>query len=65
MKSPFATIAILIAAAVVVWLFVAAWPDWLTGIIGAKKLAVTTIFNGVTLAGLYFLVASGFTSSSG
>ena len=29
--------------------------------LGAKKLFVTTIFNGVTLAGLYFLVASGFT----
>ena len=61
MKSPLAVILILIAAAIVVWLFVAAWPDWLTGVIGAKKLLVTTIFNGVTLAGLYFLVASGFT----
>ena len=61
MRSPLATVLILIAAALVVWLFVAAWPDWLTGVIGAKKLLVTTIFNGVTLAGLYFLVASGFT----
>jgi branched-chain amino acid transport system permease protein len=61
MRSPLATVIILIAAALVVWLFVAAWPDWLTGVIGAKKLLVTTIFNGVTLAGLYFLVASGFT----
>src|SRR5437016_4066295 len=61
MKSPLVTIVILIAAALLVLLFVAAWPDWLTGVIGAKKLLVTTIFNGVTLAGLYFLVASGFT----
>jgi branched-chain amino acid transport system permease protein len=61
MRSPLATILVLIAAALVVWLFVAAWPDWLTGLIGAKKLLVATIFNGVTLAGLYFLVASGFT----
>src|SRR5947208_8611621 len=61
MKSPLVTIVILIAAALLVWLFVAAWPDWLTGVIGAKKLLVTTIFNGLTLAGLYFLVASGFT----
>ena len=61
MKSPLATILILIAAGLVVWLFVAAWPDWLTAVIGAKKLLVNTIFNGVTLAGLYFLVASGFT----
>src|SRR5437016_13455516 len=61
MKSPLVTIVILIAAALLVLLFVAAWPDWLTGVIGAKKLLVTTIFNGITLAGLYFLVASGFT----
>src|SRR5262245_15059425 len=60
-SSPLATTLIVLAAALVVWLFVAAWPDWLTGLIGAKKLFVTTIFNGVTLAGLYFLVASGFT----
>ncbi|KAB2859674.1 MAG: branched-chain amino acid ABC transporter permease, partial [Bauldia sp.] len=61
MKSPLATILIVLAAALVVWLFVAAWPEWLTAAIGAKKLFVTTIFNGVTVAGLYFLVASGFT----
>src|SRR2546430_2955911 len=61
MKSSLTTVLILIAAALVVWLFVAAWPDWLTGVIGAKKLLVTTIFNGLTLAALYFLVASGFT----
>ena len=61
MKSPLATILIALAAALVLWLFLAAWPEWLTGLIGAKKLFVTTIFNGVTLAGLYFLVASGFT----
>jgi branched-chain amino acid transport system permease protein len=59
--SPLPTALILLAAALLVWLFVANWPDWLTGILGAKKLFVTTILNGVTLAGLYFLVASGFT----
>ncbi len=37
------------------------WPTWLTGILGTKKLFFTTILNGLTLAGLYFLVASGFT----
>jgi branched-chain amino acid transport system permease protein len=61
MKSPLANILIVLAAALLLWLFLAAWPDWLTALIGAKKLFVTTIFNGVTLAGLYFLVASGFT----
>ncbi|MEO8667130.1 MAG: branched-chain amino acid ABC transporter permease [Bauldia sp.] len=60
-RSPLLTILIALLVALLVWLFVAAWPEWLTGAIGAKKLFVTTIFNGVTVAGLYFLVASGFT----
>ena len=37
------------------------WPDWLDGLLGGKKTFVSAILNGVTLAGLYFLVASGFT----
>lgn len=61
MKSPLGPVLIALVAALVVWLFVATWPEWLTGVLGPKKLFVTTIFNGVTLAGLYFLVASGFT----
>ncbi|MCP4381942.1 MAG: branched-chain amino acid ABC transporter permease [Hyphomicrobiales bacterium] len=61
MKSPLAMILYGLAAALLVWLFFASWPEWLTGAIGAKKLFVITIFNGVTVAGLYFLVASGFT----
>lgn len=61
MKSPLGAILIGLFGALVVWLFVATWPEWLTGVLGPKKLLVTTIFNGVTLAGLYFLVASGFT----
>lgn len=61
MRHPLRNFAILVAAAILLWLFIAPWPDWLTGAIGAKRLFVSTIFNGVTLAGLYFLVASGFT----
>lgn len=61
MTHPLRTIALLVAAALLVWLFLAVWPDWLVLAIGPKKLFVTTIFNGVTVAGLYFLVASGFT----
>ena len=37
------------------------WPDWLEWLLGGKKTFVSAILNGVTLAGLYFLVASGFT----
>ena len=51
----------LLAALFTLWMFLADWPDWLIAAMGAKKIFVNTIFNGVTLAGLYFLVASGFT----
>jgi branched-chain amino acid transport system permease protein len=51
----------LLAAAVLAWLFLAVWPDWLTAILISKKAFVSSILNGITLAGLYFLVASGFT----
>lgn len=51
----------LLAAAVLAWLFFAIWPAWLNAILISKKAFVSSIFNGITLAGLYFLVASGFT----
>jgi branched-chain amino acid transport system permease protein len=51
----------LLAAALVAWLVFAVWPDWLNNILISKKAFVSAILNGVTLAGLYFLVASGFT----
>ena len=50
-----------LVAALVAWLFFAIWPSWLDAILISKKAFINTIFNGVTLAGLYFLVASGFT----
>lgn len=43
------------------WLCIDIWPDWLTGILGRKKTFVSTILSGLTLGGIYFLVASGFT----
>lgn len=51
----------LLIAALVAWLVFAVWPDWLNNILISKKAFVSAILNGVTLAGLYFLVASGFT----
>ncbi|MBU0585430.1 MAG: branched-chain amino acid ABC transporter permease [Alphaproteobacteria bacterium] len=54
-------IAALLFAAVMAWLIFAIWPDWLNDILISKKAFVSSIFNGITLAGLYFLVASGFT----
>lgn len=51
----------LLAAAVLLWLFFVVWPAWLVALMGPKKTFVNAIFNGATVAGLYFLVASGFT----
>lgn len=52
---------IVVAAAVLLWMIFAVWPAWLTDAIGRKKIFLNALFNGVTLGGLYFLVASGFT----
>ena len=41
-RSPLAIIVYVLLAALLLWLFLAAWPAWLTGLIGAKKLFVTT-----------------------
>ncbi|MCY4034361.1 MAG: branched-chain amino acid ABC transporter permease [Hyphomicrobiales bacterium] len=60
-RHPNWTIAVLLAAVVLVWLIFAVWPEWLVNVIGRKKTFVNTLINGLTLAGLYFLVASGFT----
>ncbi|MBA3519850.1 MAG: branched-chain amino acid ABC transporter permease [Rhizobiales bacterium] len=51
----------LLAAALLAWLTFAVWPTWLNAVLISKKAFVSSILNGVTLAGLYFLVASGFT----
>ncbi len=61
MKHPVTIVLYVVLAALVLWLFLALWPAWLVALIGPKKVLVNTIFNGVTVAGLYFLVASGFT----
>ncbi len=51
----------LLVAAVVAWLLFAVWPHWLNAILISKKAFVSSVLNGITLGGLYFLVASGFT----
>ena len=60
-RHTFWAIVILLAVTVFLWMIFAVWPDWLVAAIGRKKTFVNTLLNGVTLAGLYFLVASGFT----
>jgi branched-chain amino acid transport system permease protein len=51
----------LLAAALVLWMIFGIWPNWLDALLEGKKAFVSAILNGITLAGLYFLVASGFT----
>ena len=51
----------LLFATLFVWLIVAVWPGWLNAVLISKKAFVSAVLNGLTLAGLYFLVASGFT----
>ena len=43
------------------WLVLAVWPPGLEEAIGRKRVFLNAVFNGITLGGLYFLVASGFT----
>jgi branched-chain amino acid transport system permease protein len=51
----------LIAIALMLWLIFGIWPPGLEDAIGKKKVFLNAVFNGITLGGLYFLVASGFT----
>ena len=48
-------------ALILLYLIFAIWPEWLVDGIGRKKVFLNALFNGITLGGLYFLVASGFT----
>lgn len=60
-RHTFWAIVILLSAGFVLWMIFAVWPDWLVSAMGRKKTFVNTVLNGITLGGLYFLVASGFT----
>jgi len=60
-RRPLAALIILLAAAILVWLIVAPWPDGLEAVLGRKRIFLNAFFNGITLGALYFLVASGFT----
>lgn len=60
-RQPLWSLVIFIAVAFLLWLIFAVWPDWLVDLIGRKKVFLNALFNGITLGGLYFLVASGFT----
>ena len=60
-QRPVLAVLVALAVAVLLALVLAVWPEWLEDAIGRKKLFLNALFNGITLGGLYFLVASGFT----
>ncbi len=50
-----------VAIALALWSIFAVWPTGLEAAIGRKRVFLSAVLNGITLGGLYFLVASGFT----
>ncbi|MEP4195311.1 MAG: branched-chain amino acid ABC transporter permease [Aliishimia sp.] len=58
---PVWTAIIALAVVILLWMIFAVWPKGLVEVIGKKKIFLFALFNGITLGGLYFLVASGFT----
>jgi branched-chain amino acid transport system permease protein len=60
-RHTFWAMVIFLSSAVLLWMIFAVWPDWLVSSLGRKKTFVSTLLNGLTLGGLYFLVATGFT----
>lgn len=60
-RRPIWSAIIAFAILILLYLVFAIWPEWLTDSIGRKKVFLNALFNGITLGGLYFLVASGFT----
>ncbi len=60
-RHPVWSLLILLAVIILLWAIFAVWPKGLADLIGRKKIFLNALFNGITLGGLYFLVASGFT----
>jgi branched-chain amino acid transport system permease protein len=60
-RHPVWSLVILVAIAVALFLILAVWPPELEQVLGRKRVFLSALINGVTLGGLYFLVASGFT----
>jgi branched-chain amino acid transport system permease protein len=58
---PIWSLTIAIAVIFFLWLVLAPWPAGFEDFFGKKLLFVNALFNGITLGGLYFLVATGFT----
>src|SRR5215510_1125628 len=60
-RHPVWSLVILIAAALLLYLVFAVWPPELEQALGRKRVFLNALLNGITLGGLYFMLASGFT----
>jgi branched-chain amino acid transport system permease protein len=60
-RRPIWSLVILVAAGLLLWLVFAVWPPGMEAALGRKRVFLSALLNGITLGGLYFLVASGFT----
>lgn len=60
-RNPLWSLIIFVSLAILIWMIFGLWPEWLVDVIGRKKIFLNALLNGITLGGLYFLVASGFT----
>jgi branched-chain amino acid transport system permease protein len=60
-RHPIWSLAIVIGVAILLFLIFAVWPPELEQVLGRKRIFLSALLNGITLGGLYFLVASGFT----
>ena len=60
-RHPVWSLVIVILIAIALFLIFAVWPPELEQLLGRKRIFLSALLNGITLGGLYFLVASGFT----
>jgi len=60
-RRPIAAVVIAVVVIFALWLVLAPWPAGFEEVFGKKRIFINAIFNGITLGGLYFLVATGFT----
>jgi branched-chain amino acid transport system permease protein len=60
-RHPVWSLVIVILVAIALFLIFAVWPPELEQLLGRKRIFLSALLNGITLGGLYFLVASGFT----
>ena len=60
-RHPAWAVIVLLLVAFLCYLVFAIWPPELEQLIGRKRVFLNALLNGITLGGLYFLLASGFT----